>query len=74
MTNSEIIQEVQDNVDEIRNIINKQKFTVADAEKYLERYINILRRLEQLEMSRDSWKRHYFTLKDKLNNLKGGKK
>lgn len=74
MTNSEIIREVQDNVDEIRNIINKQRLRVGDAEKYLERYTNILRCLEDLEMSRDRWKRHYFTLKVQLNKLKGGKK
>ena len=60
---SEILQELEDNVREIEVLISKQKFTVADARKFLERYYNIYRKMEQLVISRDKWKNKYIKLK-----------
>lgn len=60
---SEIIQELEENTNEMSDLIAKQKFTVGDAQRYLERYFNILRKMEQLETSRDLWKKKYMELK-----------
>ena len=61
---SEILLELEDNVGEIRELIAGTKFTVEDAERYLSRYLNIYRKMEQLVISRDNWKAKYQKLKE----------
>lgn len=56
---SEIITELKDNYVEIKDLIKRQKFTVWDAERYMDRYFNVIRKVEQLEKSRDMWKEKY---------------
>lgn len=56
---SEILQELEHNVEEIEKLISKQKFSVEDAQKFLNRYFNIARKMEDLEKSRDLWKEKY---------------
>ncbi len=62
---AEIINELKENFKEIKKIIESQKFTVKDANFYLERYYNIVRCIEGLEKSRDGWKYKYEKLKEK---------
>ncbi len=59
---SEILQELEDNVKAMEGLISKQNFAVADANKFLKRYYNIYRRMEQLIESRDNWKSKYIAL------------
>ena len=54
---SEIIQEVEDNINQMQKLIENQNFKVKDAQRFLKRYFNILRKMEQLTESRDNWKR-----------------
>ncbi len=63
MTKSEILQELEDNVGKMEVLISKQKFTVSEAQKFLCRYFNIYRKMEQLVKSRDNWKSKYLKLK-----------
>ena len=63
MTKSEILQELEDNVGKMEVLISKQKFTVSDAQKFLYRYFNIYRKMEQLTKSRDNWKAKYLKIK-----------
>ena len=63
---SEILKELEDNVIVMTQLINKQIFSVGDANKFLNRYSNIVRKLEDLEKSRDNWKRKYDELKEKM--------
>ena len=51
---SEILQELEDNANQMRNLIDLQKFSVGDAGKFLSRYFNIVRKMEDLETSNDS--------------------
>jgi tRNA-dihydrouridine synthase len=53
---SAIQQELEENIKQIRILINSQIFSVKDAESYLERYGNILLKVNELELSRDNWK------------------
>ena len=53
---SDIKSEMKENIIEMEKLIEKQKFSVKDANKFLDRYFNIFRRMEQLEASRDKWK------------------
>lgn len=53
----EILKELKNNCKKISQLIAEQKFTVGDAQKFLERWQNIYRSMEDLEKSRDSWKR-----------------
>ncbi len=64
MFKSEILQELEDNIEEMSKLMDKQKFTVGDAQKYLRRYFNIARKMEQLTISRDKWKKKYEDLKN----------
>lgn len=66
MTNSEIIKEMHENWGEMQKLIERQKFCIKDAEEFLSRYFNMIRRLEQLEKSRDNWKIKHDELKKKL--------
>lgn len=56
---SEVIQELNDNFHKIQKIISNQKFTVGDAQRFLDRYYNVIRKMEDLETSRDNWKRKF---------------
>ena len=68
MARSEILIELEENIGEMHTLIEKQKFTVGDAQKYLGRYFNILRKMEQLIKSRDNWKMKYNELKLIIEN------
>jgi len=61
---TEIQIEMKENIKEMEKLITSQKFRVADAQKYTERYFNIYRALEQTIKSRDNWKDKYLKLKD----------
>ena len=61
---SEILLELQDNIVEMEKLISKQKFTVEDANKFLAKYFNIYRKMEQLVESRDKWKEKCRKLKE----------
>lgn len=74
MTKSDIIIELEENIGEMNQLIENQKFTVGDAQKYLERYFNILRKMEQLTISRDIWRRKFERLKKAQLNAKAGGK
>ena len=67
---SEIIKELEENVIKMELLILKQKFCVGDAEDFLGRYFNILRKMEDLEKSRDNWKNQYNTLKEIMEKRK----
>lgn len=67
MTKSEILQELEDNLTEINKLVFEQKFTVGDAHKFLKRYGNFARKMEQLSESRDNWKDKYNKLKDRID-------
>jgi len=60
---SEIIQEVEENINQMQKLIENQSFKVKDAQRFLKRYFNILRKMEQLTKSRDMWKRRCLKLK-----------
>ncbi len=60
---NEILKELQTNVEEMEILISNQKFSVADAQRFLKRYFNIYRKMEQLEESRDNWKKKYIKLR-----------
>ena len=61
---SEILQELEKNVEQMELLISNQKFNVGDAQKFLQRYFNIVRKMEDLEKSRDNWKSKYLKLKE----------
>jgi DNA polymerase IIIc chi subunit len=60
---SEIEDELTENVKKIEVLIDKQKFTVGDAHAFLARYFNFIRKIQDLEESRDKWKKKYMDLK-----------
>jgi len=66
MTNS-IIEELIENAKIMRELIEKQIFNVEDAEQFMKRYINIERSMEDLERSRDSWKKKFIEMKRRSN-------
>lgn len=53
---SEIQTELENNYKQMVKLMGEQKFTVADAENFLARYYNIVRKMEDLETSRDLWR------------------
>ena len=61
---SKILQEMKDNFDSMWNIIDEQVFTIKDAKRLLERYGNVIRKMEQLTESRDMWKAKHDKLKE----------
>lgn len=63
MKNS-ILDELDFNLKEMEDLIRSQKFNVVDAHKYLSRYYNVYRSLEDLIKSRDNWKKKYMELKE----------
>jgi len=70
MVKSEILIELEENVKEMNNLISKQIFSVGDALKFLSRYLNVERKMEQLVISRDLWRKKYEDLKLKMDGLK----
>lgn len=56
MTKSEIEQEMMKNLKEMEDLIEKQIFSVKDAHRFLSRYYNAIRKMQDLEESRDKWK------------------
>jgi len=56
---SEIQKELEENYEQMSILVGKQQFTVADAEHFMKRYHNIIRKMEDLETSRDLWKNKY---------------
>lgn len=67
MTKSEIQQELEENIIQIEKLIGKQTFRVEDAHRFLARYFNFVRKIEQLSESRDKWKKKYTALKAKVD-------
>jgi len=67
---SEILKELENNVIEMTKLINKQIFSVGDANKFLNRYSNIVRKMEDLETSRDNLRIKYNKLGLKNQNEK----
>jgi len=65
---SEILQELEDNVGEMTKIIANQKFKVKDAQRFLDRYYNIIWKMEDLETSRNNWRDKYKRLTDSREN------
>ena len=53
---SEILQELENNLKTMELLVSGQKFTIGDANKFLERYYNVFRSMEQLTISRAKWK------------------
>jgi len=68
MSKSEIIKELQNNYLRMQQLIKKQEFAVHDAEHYLNRYYNVLRKVEQLEISRNKWKKKCLEIKNELQS------
>lgn len=62
---SEILIEIEKNYKEMQDIIAMQKFSAGDAQRFLDRYFNYVRKMEQLIISRDIWKKKYEELKKK---------
>lgn len=60
---TEIQKEIHHEISNMDRIILNQDFKVKDAKKFLDRATNILRSLEDMEKSRDRWKRMYLELK-----------
>jgi len=61
---SEILIEVENNLKKMERLIEKQLFTIEDAKKFLTRYFNVYRKIEDLIISRDNWKNKYMVLKN----------
>ena len=66
---SEILKELEDNVKELKKLINTQTFSVGDAEFFLKRYFNIIRAFEDLVKSRDRWKWKFESSEKELAEL-----
>ncbi len=54
---------MEENMEQMEELIAKNNFTVKDAQRFLVRYYNIHRRMEQLVISRDNWRSKYWKLK-----------
>ncbi len=67
---SEIIKEINQNHKDMQRLISNQAFRVSDAQKFLERYYNVVRKVEDLEASRDHHKIRGDMLKKELGELK----
>ena len=62
---SDILIELEENIQEMQKLISQQLFRVGDAMLFLERYYNITRKMEQLVISRGLWKEKYEKIKQK---------
>jgi len=74
MKKSEILQELEDNVEQMEMIISEQKFTVDDAQRYLKRYYNIVRKMEDLEKSNIRLRGENKKLIEEINRIKNENK
>lgn len=70
---SEILQELERNYLEMGKLIQSQKFTIEDAQKFTHRYFNVIRAFEDLSKSRAKWKYKFQQLEIKYKELKDGK-
>ena len=61
---SEVIIRLEKDLERMEELIRDQKFRIVDAQKFMERGINILRKMEQLTISRDLWKKKYEDLRE----------
>jgi len=64
MAKTEILKELENNLREMERLIKTQKFNVIDAQKYMMRWFNVYRSMEQVTLSRDKWKKKYMELKN----------
>lgn len=69
---TEIMQELEENIKKLEELIENQRFRIGDAHNFLKRIINIYRSMENMEKSRDTWKKKYYELKSTRNTLKAG--
>lgn len=59
-----MVNEIQQRIiDFIEDLKGKYIVSVADLEKYLEMLFNVERKIEQLLISREKWKKKYYALK-----------
>ena len=63
---SEIEQEMNENYGEMNKLIENQDFNVKDAHLFLIRYHNFIRRMQDLEASRDLWRDKYDELRQAI--------
>ena len=68
-------EEVNENSIEIQKLIEAQKFTIGDANKFMKRYYNYSIMMERLFKSRKMWRERYEKLKSEFDTKanKGGK-
>ena len=59
-----MLREMEDNLKEMEELIKTQKFNVMDAQRYMTRWFNFYRALEQTTIARDKWKNKYLELKN----------
>jgi len=65
---SEILKEIETNIKEMENLIGNQTFFIQDAQRFMARWFNFYRSMQQLEKSRDNWKSKYMELAKKQND------
>lgn len=53
---SEVVKQLEEDVMKIGVLVDSQKLTVGKAKQILNLYSSILRRMEQLEESRNKWR------------------
>lgn len=70
MTNLKILKEIEENFKELRKLVDNQTFCVGDAERFAQRYFNICRCVENIEISRNKLKEKNEGLKLELAILK----
>ena len=62
---SDVMQSMTESHELMQQLISKQKFTVGDAQKFMDYYYNIIRKMEDLEQSRNDWRKKYLELKER---------
>lgn len=67
---NEIMRELLETGKAMEKLIDRAEFRVGDAQKFLRRWDNICRSLEDMEKSRDMWKALAKELKKDLKKLK----
>ncbi len=63
MVESEILIELKENYTEMNKLIEEQNFKIKDAEYFMKKHFNVIRKFEQLVESRDKWKMKYQKLR-----------
>ena len=69
---SAIQEALKRNHEEMQYLIEKQVFNVEDSQLFLKEYYKVIMKVEELEISRDNWKKKYEELKLKFIELQGG--